>query len=134
MMNQPKIRTLSDLAIVLREIDNSADSDMGFDMNMLFSTRHNTDHACGCAACIGGWVHAVRPDLRQTTLCAAVAQLGCTLAQATDLCLPGIGRGGITSPTQIAPVYDATPTQAARAVEILAETGAVDWPRALKEG
>jgi hypothetical protein len=134
MMNQYKITTLSDLADLLRNIDNSDESDMGFDMNMPFCCHHETEHACGSACCIGGWVQFVRPELRNQHVSNAVAALGADLDAATDLCLPNVGRAGIWDHAQIGPVYNATPAQAARAVEILTETGAVDWPRALKEG
>lgn len=126
-MTLPKVTNLTDLAALLRSIDNGPTSEMGFDMQQDFEGRKGTDHPCGTAACIGGWLQAARPDLRDGHLHEAVAALGCDPDEAKKLCW-----AKSVSFSSFDPAWDATPEQAARAVEILRDTGKCDWPRAME--
>lgn len=121
-----RLNNLTDLAALLRSVDNSPTSKGGFDM---VSPRLGdwTDHPCGTACCIGGWVQTANPqDTAGLTLGLAVKSLQPDLDyyECDMLCYPPPGSGA----------YNATPEQAARAVEILRDTGKCDWVRAMKEG
>lgn len=101
--------------------DESAEA--GFDMNWISVLSGSSDHPCGTAGCIDGWI-AVWNGQGQAHW--EISALGVDEDQAALLCSPGV--------TGCHDAYDATPQQAAAAVRILRETGEVDWPRAMKEG
>lgn len=54
-MKYPGVQKLID---VLKAVDNSEKSQMGFDMDYWYQDRHVTNHPCGSACCIGGWAQA----------------------------------------------------------------------------
>lgn len=120
-----RLNNLTDLAALLRSVDNSPTSKVGFDMA---TPRRGdwTSHPCGTACCIGGWVHIANPDTYCLPLEVAVNSLQPDLPyhECDTLCYPPPGYQA----------YHATPEQAARAVEILRDTGECDWGRAMKEG
>lgn len=54
-MKHPGVQKIID---VLKNIDDSAESQMGFDMCHWYSDRAESRHPCGTACCIAGWAHA----------------------------------------------------------------------------
>ena len=118
-----RLNNLTELADLLRGLSNNELTDgMGFDMR----------HECGTTCCIGGWVHHINPETEHLGLVRAVATLlpftvetfDKTWYELDELCYPARGN---------AYAWEATPQQAARAVEILRDTGKCDWGRAMQE-
>ena len=127
-MKLPRLNNLTDLAELLRSLDDTPDTLLGFDMEYEYVNRNSSPHACGSACCIGGWVQACNPETRAIELEDAVMSLvsgdsDITLAQVYKVCFP----------IQEEEAWDATAKQAARAVEILRDTGKCDWLRAMAE-
>jgi hypothetical protein len=127
-----RLNNLTDLADLLRSLDNSKPKDgMGFDMNKSYWDREHTSLECGTACCIGGWVHYTNSETEHLSLELAVATLlpyevkvgDETWDELEELCYP----------ERYEYAWEATPQQAARAVEILRDTGKCDWGRAMKE-
>lgn len=129
-----RLNNLTDLANLLRGLNNDKPADgMGFDMRHTLQDCEETDLECGSACCIGGWVQYCNPELRKFDLTHAVANLFPKPVEYVDplwdeleeLCHPvRVGNEG---------AWLATPQQAARAVEILRDTGKCDWDRAMQE-
>jgi hypothetical protein len=120
-----RLENLTDLANLLRNIDNSEDSELGFDMSVTYIDKEHSSHMCGSACCISGWVQYCNPETRGRSLTEAVLSIspeGTSFDEAYDLCFPRADES-----------WKATPQQAARAVEILRDTGKCDWKRALEE-
>lgn len=120
-----KLKNLTDLANVLRDLGKQElHGKMGFDMRHSYENRHTSDHPCGSACCIGGWVQHHNPNTRSMGLAHAVQTLAPKLShwEVERLCYP----------TWSSSAWDATPEQAARAVEILRDTGECDWYEAMK--
>jgi hypothetical protein len=127
-----RLDNLTDLADLLRSLDNSKPKDgMGFDMRYTLDDSRHTELECGTACCIGGWVHYIKPETEYLGLVGAVATLlpkpieylGKAWCELDKLCWPKEGEEA----------WNATPQQAARAVEILRDTGKCDWDRAMTE-
>jgi len=127
-----RLNNLTDLANLLRSINNDKPKDgMGFDMHCNLWDSKYTELECGTACCIGGWVHYIKPETSYLGLIGAVATLlhkpveflDKTWFEVDELCYP----------KQYEKAWDATPQQAARAVEILRDTGKCDWDRAMRE-
>lgn len=119
-MNLPRLNNLTDLANLLRGLDNGPDAELGFDMHHLYDYRHCTEHECGSACCLNGWVEACNGKPVSGW---AINGLGVNESQNDQLCIPREDTGA----------YSATPQQAARVIEILRDEGVVDWPRAMAE-
>ena len=122
-----KLKNLTELADLLRGLDNNSPRrKMGFDMAYSYNDRKASNHFCGSACCIGGWVQYLNRNTRKLELHYAVATI-CPPYMSKDeiyrLCYPD---------TAYDDGYDATPQQAARAVEILRDTGECDWEEAMK--
>lgn len=122
-----KLKNLTELADLLRGLDNNSPRrKLGFDMQYSYRDRKASDHFCGSACCIGGWVQYLNKNTRDLELQDAVATI-CPPDMSRDeiyrLCYPD---------TAYDDGYDATPQQAARAVEILLDTGVCDWEEAMK--
>jgi hypothetical protein len=121
-----RLENLTDLANLLRSIDNSEDSELGFDMNVTYNDKEYSSHMCGSACCIGSWVQYCNPEtqgdgnLAQAVL--SISPKGTSSDEVYELCYPSTDEA-----------WKATPQQAARAVEILRDTGKCDWKRALEE-
>jgi hypothetical protein len=117
-----ELKNLTDLAEKLKSIDK--DAEIGFDMYHGYVSRHRAKHLCGSACCVAGWVQHCNPNTRTMRLAEAMQ----TIAPDVDfeeldmLCYPMEG----------SPAWKATPQQAARAVEILRDTGKCDWEEAMK--
>lgn len=119
------IKNLTELAEAIRNIDDSDTSEAGFDMSSPYFDCYS-EHPCGTAACIGGWLHLanVPPDEEE---------------EFEDILTeihPGVAEYEFTSLCYHYPRYPTTPNrlQAARAIEILRDTGKCDWDRAMREG
>jgi len=126
-----RLNNLTDLANLLRSLDNDILTDgVGFDMRFSYDDKEDTALECGSACCIGGWVQHCNPELRGQGLTATVATLlpepicSETWHEIAELCFPNDNNSD---------AWDATPQQAARAVEILRDTGKCDWDRAMRE-
>jgi len=122
-----KLKNLTELADLLRGLDNhSPHRKMGFDMQHPYESRHASIHPCGSACCIGGWVQYRNKNTRDMELEHAVRSIspkGTSLSEIYKLCYP----------TEMgSPAWKATPQQAAKAVEILRDTGKCNWEEAMK--
>ena len=126
LKNLPYIETLPQLAEFIGSLpaNDDADAVAGLDMHNsgLFMTQ-STNHPCGTAACIGGWLEACNKPKGNQGICCLVAGLGegVSLDEADNLCFD--------YPINPTP----NPQQAARAIMILHETGKCDWSRAMDE-
>jgi hypothetical protein len=122
-----KLKNLTDLANLLRGLDNdSPRRKMGFDMEYGYKNRCYSSHPCGSACCIGGWVQFLNRNTRELELQDAVATIcppDMSKHQIYRLCYPNTAEDG---------GYYATPQQAAKAVEILRDTGVCNWEEAMK--
>jgi hypothetical protein len=123
-MKISRLNNLTDLANLLRSIDNSPESELGFDMHANFQFANDSKHPCGSACCIGGWIQACNVELQDSELEEAVQALQPNLD--IDECYL------LCSPKPFSKAWNATPEQAARAVEILRDTGVCDWETAMK--
>lgn len=127
-----RLNNLTDLANLLRSLDNDILTDgIGFDMRFSYDDKEDTALECGSACCIAGWVQHCNPELRRYDLTVAVAtllpkSLGDDDTLWNELC-------ELCYPEGYEEAWDATPQQAARAVEILRDTGKCDWDRAMGE-
>jgi hypothetical protein len=119
-----KITSLTELAEFLRNLPNGPDAEIGFDMSNSQKARFLTDHPCGSACCIGGWVNLQNgTDYGVARAVRMIAPDYIEVMEITALCFP----------SDVPEAWGATPQQAARAVEILEETGQCDWERAMAE-
>jgi hypothetical protein len=122
-----KLKNLTELADLLRGLDNNSPRrKMGFDMHYSYNDRKASAHFCGSACCIGGWVQYLNKNTRDLELQDAVATIcppDMSKHEIYRLCYPD---------TAYYDGYYATPQQAARAVEILRDTGECDWEEAMK--
>jgi hypothetical protein len=122
-----KLKNLTELADFLRGLDNhSPQSKMGLDMQYAYESRDLSTHPCGSACCIGGWVQYLNKNTRNLDVEYAVKSIspeGTSLSEIYELCYPFSAKH---------PAWEATPQQAARAVEILRDTGKCDWDEAMK--
>lgn len=119
-----KITSLTELAEFLRNLPNGPDAEIGFDMSNSEKSRHMTYHPCGSACCIGGWVNLQNgTDYGVAHAVRMIAPRYMEVMAITALCYPHY----------FPKAWKATPQQAARAVEILEETGQCDWQRAMAE-
>lgn len=135
-----KFNTLQEVADFLKTMDNSKDAQTGFDM-LCSHPSQTTRHPCGSACCIGGWINYVNGT--HYSLAHAVQQLttkvdkGVQYEEAHELCFMKRGVADMGLPDRIEAIENrmvsVTPQQAARAIEILLETGACDWDRAIAE-
>ena len=123
-----KLNNLTDLAEFLKKFDNdNPRRKLGFDMKWAYDNRDLSQHHCGSACCIGGWVQYHNRNTRKMDVENAVLSIspeGTSWEEVHNLCYPNATGGN---------GWDATPQQAARAVEILRDTGMCDWDRALLE-
>jgi hypothetical protein len=122
-----KLKNLTELADLLRGLDNNSPRrKLGFDMQYSYRDRNFSDHFCGSACCIGGWVQYLNKNTRDLELQDAVA----------TICPPDMSKYEIYRLCHPDTAYDngyvTTPQQAARAVEILRDTGVCNWGEAMK--
>lgn len=121
-----RINNLTELADFLRTLPDNDDASAahGFDMRNGRVSR-DTRHPCGSAGCIGGWVCHINGWAVGAINSIQDIAPDIAFAECVVLCTPRDDE---------APAWEATPQQAARAVEILRDTGKCDWPRAMREG
>jgi len=107
-----KVNTLTDLAEFLKTLEHDQ-----------YKTLQNGFNMRDPDACIGGWLRRIK-NVEGFTFKKLVLELDPSLdeLQAHLLCFP-----------EHPEAWSATPHQAARAVEILRDTGKCDWERAMKE-
>jgi hypothetical protein len=101
---------------VLKHVDNSETSKLGFDMNYESSACEGTEHPCGSACCIGGHAAFALGD-PYMSISQALSDL-CTIPHddAYDICWPdGINYEEITL------------EQAISMLENYRDTGEIDW-------
>lgn len=127
----PKLNNLTELAEFLKSMNNHHPRrKLGFDMQWGYCNNNMTDHPCGTAMCIGGWVQHHNKGTRCLGVRDAVMTIcpeGTDWHQVEELCFPYNSNNGKHN------AYNATPQQAARAIEILRDTGFCDWDRAMEE-
>jgi hypothetical protein len=130
MNNLPRVETLQQLADFLRTLpaNDDATAVAGFDMKVMGDGdgMKDTAHPCGSACCIGGWVGLLRPDLAPLSLMDRMLALKpkANSDAAYKTCWPPfLGPYG----DDIHPAYEATPEQAAQAVEYLDKHGVCGW-------
>lgn len=118
-------KNLEELAEYFESMDNSSNSEFGFDMNFEWSSRESSMHPCGSAACIGGTIQMFNHETRGLTLIGAVQSIspGTSLKQAKKLCFPPTGHQA----------WHASPMQACAAILMLDREGVVDWDRVIRE-
>jgi hypothetical protein len=120
----PRLTDLTDLAEFLKTLpaNDDPDAEIGFDMRR--SDPEGGMHPCGSACCIGGWIWLCNPETYPLSLAGAVTTLApVKTLEAFKLCYP----------YETPDAWEATPQQAARAVEILRDEGIADWKRAMEE-
>ena len=129
-MTLERLNNLEDLEALLRKLHEvDTINGIGFDMNREYAWRRNTDHPCGSACCIGGWVQACNPETSFREVYEAVLTISppeTHLQQAYLLCYP-------SSPDELNEglnYYQAPALWAAYAVKIFRETGKANWPEA----
>ncbi len=122
-----KLKNLTELADLLRGLDNDRPRrKLGFDMQYSYESRNGVDRPCGSACCIGGWVQYRNPNTRKLELEYALKTIcppDMSINEIHNLCYPS---------TEDHPAWKATPQQAAKAVEILRDTGKCNWEEAMK--
>ena len=124
--NYPEVKNLFELADFLENLDDSENADIGFDMRRPLPS--SSDHPCGTACCIGGWVSLLSKEVDKfPTLQKAIMSLDENVEweEADQLCYP-------TSDFLNNP-YDVTAKQAAKVVRHLAKTGETNWNIAFEE-
>ena len=119
------IHNLTELASYLRALDNSSESKLGFDMVRTDICAHLSHHPCGKACCVGGHVFLVNGKNLGEEMADKIHEISenVSLDSCFDLCYP----------YDLPSTWEATPEQAARAVEILRDTGKCDWALAMSE-
>lgn len=139
-----KFSDLQEVADFLKTMDNSSTAELGFDMKYANPSSFTT-HPCGTACCIGGWINYVNgTDYDLGPAVKSLAKKGgveINVIQADDLCHMNTvyhryadENGYAAADGYILDLMPTiTPQQAARAIEILLETGTCDWDRAMKE-
>ena len=122
-----KLKNLTDLADLLRGLGiHNPRRKLGFDMEYSYQNREAAEiFGCGSACCIGGWVQYKNRNTRKLELEDAVKTIcppNTSMSEIYKLCYP----------SEYSDAWRATPQQAARAVEILRDTGKCDWDEAMK--
>jgi hypothetical protein len=126
-----KLNNLTELAEFLKKMGNyHPRRKVGFDMQWAYHNKDLSDHPCGSAMCIGGWVQNFNKKTRRLGVTDAVMTIcpeGTDRKEVEELCYPDKTNNHENN------AYRANPQQAARAVEILRDTGRTDWERAMSE-
>lgn len=122
-----KLKNLTELADLLRGLDNdNPRRKLGFDMEYSYQNRESADiYGFQLPCCIGGWVQYKNRKTRELELEDAVKTIcppNTSIDEIYQLCYPPDG----------SEAWQATPQQAARAVEILRDTGKCDWDEAME--
>lgn len=115
-MKHPGIQKIID---VLNNIDDSVESQMGFDMCHWYADRAESRHPCGTACCIAGWAHASLGGYTTQSSFDAFIEF-CSLQKVSmntinHLTMPKINMTVLTLPMAI------------KVLEIFRDTGEVQW-------
>jgi hypothetical protein len=83
--------TLEEIAVILDGMTHGNSEDvMGFDMVQDLSSAGRSNHPCGTACCIGGWVQHLNPQLRSLSLERSVCDVSSlSYSAAESLCYSG---------------------------------------------
>lgn len=123
-MTDDQIAKLTKLADLLDGMTGSVEwhgEAVGFDMQRPAMGRHESNHPCGAACCIGGWAALMQQGFLGQSSSRALAQWGVPWGDAKAICYPQVAGGG----------WKATPQQAASLLRHYLATGKVDWQRAM---
>lgn len=132
------IKTLTELANFLRNMPDdgvlhNSKERIGFNMRR---AEYHRPPGCSLACCIAGWAALLNPELSSHRLPERILALAANEGkkiphrEADILCYPF---NDITEYDMQYSGWNSTPQQAARAIEILLETGVCDWKRAMME-
>lgn len=121
-MKHPGVQKIID---VLKNIDNSAESQMGFDMCHWYTDRTESRHPCGTACCIAGWAHASLGGYDTQSSTDAFIEF-CDLYEVSMntinwLTIPKFDMTALTLPMAI------------KVLEIFRDTGEIAWNRVYRE-
>jgi hypothetical protein len=119
---------LNRLIDVLKAVNDSEDSILGFDMNIGYKDRLSTAHDCGSACCIGGWCQKmliddgkITKDFINRDLEGAFQKVtGSDFDTAHAVCWP-----------EYSPAYKASLPAAIHMLEELRDSHIVDWRSAM---
>jgi hypothetical protein len=127
----PRLNSLTELAEFLKKMKNDRPRrKLGFDMQRSYASGDFSNHPCGSAMCIGGWVQNFNKDTRRLHMVDAVITIcpeRIDWDKVEELCYPDKTNNSEKN------AYSATPQQAARAIEIPLDTGKCNWDRAMEE-
>ena len=137
-MKYPGVQKLID---VLKVVDNSPTSQMGFDMYYWYGMRQSSDHPCGTACCIAGWAQASliqqgSTDVYEEPLNALIKF--CDLPDCFKLPTSRLIKENreliweLTAPERLS-LGTLTPPMAIRVLEIFRDTGEVQWNEVYNE-
>lgn len=134
----PNLAAFDKLVLTLETLDNSPDSDLGFDMYYGISDAAETDHQCGTAACIGGFAaYILNPDYlnHDSALLPADALIkltGIENRDAFEICYPTSFDPEMRRHFVQPDPYEATPKQAVSLLKHYRATAFVDWDLAME--
>lgn len=120
---EPKpVNNLTEWAELIRSIPDKGER--GFDMDSPWFKAPYSRHGCATVACIGGWLLHVNGLTNGADYELEIMRIAPHVVEteATKLCYDYPTSARVTK------------KQAARAIEILRDTGKCDWKRAVKEG
>ncbi len=119
---------LNFLINTLKSVDTSPTSTLAFDMGYSYFRRHQSKHACGSACCIGGWCQFLFPNEEYVSLQEAFGRIVDDDELRTAVCYPN---GIYLDDDVMLNPMKATVEQAITMLEILRDTGEVDWQTAM---
>lgn len=123
-MSEPIFKNLIEFADIIGSVDNSEDSELGFDMQHTYETANWSEHPCGTASCIGGWLQYLKPEYREKYLPESMKEeFGIPQDDAAEICFP----------ERVPEAWEASPKQAEFLLKHYDETGTVDWELAMKQ-
>lgn len=123
MINKDGINRLID---ILKAVDDSENSVLGFDMNTNYKYRLSSNHSCGSACCIGGWCQKMLIDAGDKTARAILLGhafmeiTGSDMQTASQVCFP-----------DYSPAYHASLPAAIHMLQELRDGAEVDWETAV---
>ncbi len=124
-MKYPGIQKIID---ILKNIDDSPESNLGFDMSQWYNNRKYSKHQCGTACCIAGWAQTqvetpelVHPVEALVTYCELE---NCDRLSLWELVSPNFSQSHNFSHVVL---NDLTLSMAIKVLEIFRDTGEVKW-------
>jgi hypothetical protein len=116
---------IAKMAVYLDGLDDGEDSNLGFDMRNSLKSATNTIHACGTAACLGGHLQHLFPELRQVSLQNAIStHFEVSYLVADQMAYPQEGEGEDEDESK---AWEATPAEAAAMLRGFTVSGEVFW-------